>query len=91
MRKTYSPAFKTKVALEALREVKTMAELSSDYEIHRAQVTRWKKEAEEGLVNIFSKNFEKIEKNEKNLIEQLYAEIGQLKFENRLLQKKKDL
>nr|CBX26711.1 hypothetical protein N47_A07400 [uncultured Desulfobacterium sp.] len=45
MRKQYPGNFKAKVALEAIRSEDTIAELSSKYEIHRALVMRWKKEA----------------------------------------------
>jgi len=40
-RKKYPPVFKTKVALEALREEKTSAELSSEYKVHPGQIIRW--------------------------------------------------
>jgi len=44
MRKTYSANLKAKVALAAIKEDKTMAELSSEFEVHRAQIQKWKKE-----------------------------------------------
>nr|CBX30467.1 hypothetical protein N47_K27070 [uncultured Desulfobacterium sp.] len=53
MRKQYPGNFKAKVALEAIRSEDTIAELSSKYEIHRALVMRWKKEALPALPDIF--------------------------------------
>lgn len=43
MRKSYSANFKAKVTLAAIKEDKTMAELSSDFKVHRAQIQQWKK------------------------------------------------
>ena len=54
MRKNYSGKFKAKVAIEVIKEQDTIAELASKYEVHRSILTRWKKEALEGLPNIFS-------------------------------------
>ena len=45
MRKSFSAEFMTKVALAALKEEKTIAELSSQYEVHRTQITKWHKRA----------------------------------------------
>lgn len=52
-RTSYSPSFKTKVALEALRGEHTVAELAATYEIHPTMVARWKRQAAEGLVEVF--------------------------------------
>ena len=45
MRKDFNAEFKAKVALEAIKEEKTIAELSSKYEVHRTQITDWRKRA----------------------------------------------
>jgi len=50
MRKNFSPDFMAKVALAALKEELTIAEMSSKYEVHRTQITNWRKRALEGLV-----------------------------------------
>jgi transposase-like protein len=59
MRKSYSGKFKAKIAVEVIREQDTLAEISSKFEVHRALLTRWKKEALEGLPEIFSKKSNK--------------------------------
>ena len=66
MRKTYSANFKTKVALAAIKEDKSMAELSSEFEIHRAQIQKWKKDALEESPNFFSTRRKKKEKKTPN-------------------------
>ena len=50
MRKNFSPDFMAKVALAVLKEEVTIAEMSSKYEVHRTQITNWRKRALEGLV-----------------------------------------
>ena len=42
-RKTYTDKFKAKVALEAVKGVKTLAELSSEYQVHSTQISEWKR------------------------------------------------
>jgi putative transposase len=54
MRKGFNAEFKAKVALEAIKEEKTIAELSSKYEVHRTQITDWRKRALGGVKEILS-------------------------------------
>ncbi len=90
MRKNYSGKFKAKVAVEVIREQDTIAELASKYEVHRSLLTRWKKEALEGLPALFStaRKDKKNSNDTQNLIEDLYKQIGQLTVENDWLKKK---
>ena len=88
MRKSYSGHFKAKVAVEVIRERDTLAEISSKFEVHRALLTRWKKEALEGLPELFSKRKGNKNDNDKHLTDDLYKQIGQLKVENDWLKKK---
>ena len=53
MRKSFDTEFMSKVALEAIREEKTLAELSSQYEVHKTQIAKWRKRAIEGLGGYF--------------------------------------
>ena len=75
--------------VDVIREQETVAELSSKYEIHRSLLTKWKREAIEGLPGILSTTKKK-ENDDQKLIEVLYRKIGQLEVENDWLKKKVD-
>jgi putative transposase len=91
MKKAHDAALKAKVALEALKGERTMAQLSSQYGVHPNQIGRWKKELLERLPEIFSGKWRKEHKTEAEMIEELYKQIGQLKVENDWLKKKSQL
>tara|TARA_B110000008_G_C16739273_1_gene471941 strand:- start:437 stop:715 length:279 start_codon:yes stop_codon:yes gene_type:complete len=82
-RRKFSASFKTKVALEAIKEQMTMQELWSKYEVHSSQITTWKKEF---LANA-SAAFETKQKGgqDEKEKEKLYSKIGQLQVENDFL------
>lgn len=82
-----TPAFKKKVALEALREDKTLGQLASQHGVHPLQVGKWKKELIEGAESLFEgkrsrKQDESIDR------ENLEKKVGQLTMENDFLKKK---
>jgi len=87
-RKKHGAEFKAKVALEAIKGVKTINEIASRYEVHPTQVTQWKKQAVESLSRVFSGRGEKTEKAEEELKARLYQQIGQLQVELDWLKKK---
>jgi putative transposase len=91
MKKAHDAALKAKVALEALKGERTMAQLSSQYGVHPNQIGRWKKELLERLPEIFSSKWRKEHKTDEELVEELYKQIGQLKVENDWLKKKSQL
>jgi len=89
-RKKYDPSFKAKVALEAIKGEQTLAELSSQYEVHPNQIAKWKRHLLDELPEIF-KNKDSKNKRAKELQDALYQEIGQLKVELDWLKKKSGL
>ncbi len=88
MRKQHTPEFKDKVALEALKEERTVNEIATHYEVHPAQTSQWKKQALEQLAQGFTRKNSKLKKDDESLKEKLYSQIGQLKVENDWLKKK---
>ena len=84
-RRKHSPAFKAKVALEALTGQETVAQLAARYEVHPGQIQAWKKALTEGASGVFGNGKEQKSKNEAALIARLYQEIGQLKVERDFL------
>jgi putative transposase len=87
-RKRYSADLKTKVALEAMRGQKTANEIAADYGVHPSQIAQWKKQALDGLPELFSLRASTQQKSEEALIATLYQQIGQLKVQVDWLEKK---
>lgn len=88
IRKRYDSIFKAKVALDALKEEKTLAELSSEYGVHANQIMHWRKRVLEELPGLFNSRKEKEDRSSQELLSQLYQQIGQLKVELDWLKKK---
>jgi len=91
IRKSYSSAFKAKVALEAVKKEKTISQLSSEYGVHANQINQWRKRLLEEVPDIFSKKRQKKEQDTEDLQDELYRQIGQLKVELDWLKKKSKL
>jgi transposase-like protein len=87
-RKRHSAAFKAKVALEAIKELKTLNELASEYGVHQGQISQWKKQLLEELPAIFSKGSRKNEANSNKKLDELYRQIGEVTVERDWLKKK---
>ena len=88
-RKQHSASFKAKVALEALKEKRTVNELASAYSLAPSVIFAWKKAAVDGLGQTFTKGSTKARGDESEaLVAQLYQQIGQQKVELDWLKKK---
>jgi len=84
-RKNHSPDFKAKVALEAIREEMTMAELSKKYGVHPTQIGTWKRAAIANMATAFSKRGSDLERADEARIDKLHSKIGQLVVERDFL------
>jgi putative transposase len=87
-RRSFSGAFKAKVALAACRGDKTTAQLAAEYEVHVGQITAWKKQLLEGAAGLFEDGRSKRAAEEAVSDEELYEQIGRLKMEVEWLKKK---
>ena len=84
-RKNHSPEFKAKVALEAIREEMTMAELAKKYSVHPAQIGTWKRAAIGNMATAFSKRGDDPGRADEAQIDKLHSKIGQLVVERDFL------
>lgn len=89
-RRSFTPAFKAKVALEALREVKTIAEIAQKHNLHPTQINLWKKQLLEGAEDVFLDGRSKTPAAPSDEPEtaELYEQIGRLKVQLEWLKKK---
>lgn len=87
-RKHFSGPFKAKVALEAIRAVKTVHEIAQEYGVHPTQVGLWKKELQEQASGVFDAQRGPKPADPSASPERLYSEIGRLKMELDWLKKK---
>ena len=83
-RRTHSPAFKARVALAALREDRTLAELCKEYELHPTQIVEWKRQLSDGAADVFCAGQTATAPVD---LSPLHAKIGQLALENDFLER----
>jgi len=89
-RKRYSAEFKAKVALAAVRNEETIAELAGRFGVHPTMINNWKRTLLDGAADIFDKG-QKSRKQVESTVDELYRQIGQLKVERDFLSKKLSL
>jgi len=87
-RKHYDGAFRSRVAIEAIKGQKTVNEIAGTYDVHPTQVVKWKKEALAGLPGVLSDRRSPKDLAAANETEKLYQQIGQLTMEVAYLKKK---
>lgn len=89
-RRSFSSAFKAKVALEAIREQRTIAELAQRHKLHATQINLWKKQLLEGAEDVFegSRDTAKKVTTDEPQAKELYEQIGRLNVQLEWLKKK---
>ena len=83
-RRKFSGAFKAKVAIEAIKERESLAELSKRFEVHPNMISKWKQEFLDRSSEVFDK---KSDADSEVDLDKLYAKIGQLEMANDFLKK----
>jgi putative transposase len=88
-RRSFSPSFKAKVALEAVREAKTISEIAQKHKLHPTQINLWKKQLLDGAEEVFQDGRSKSASNHSDEPEaaELYEQIGRLKVQLEWLKK----
>ena len=93
MRKQYSATFKAQIVLEALKEIKTVAQIASEHQLHPNLVTKWKQEAVAELPVVFERRNTqaKDQQEQEQKVAQLYEQVGRLTTQLAWLKKKSGL
>lgn len=91
IRKVYSPELKKKVVIEAIKEIKTFSEITSEYKVKASQISKWKKHVLEHIPELFKSSQDSRLKEKDELIERLYGQIGKLNVEVEWLKKKLEI
>ena len=88
-RRKFKADFKAKVAIAAIKEQQTIEEICKKFEIHPTQANLWKREFLANAAQLFDKENKHLELDaQEKKLQELYAQIGQLKVENDFLKKK---
>lgn len=89
-RRQHSAEFKSRVALEAIRGIDTIAVIAAKHAVHPVQVSQWKKEAEGRMGEIFARKADPEISELKDRESKLFEKIGKLEYELDWLKKKSD-
>lgn len=88
MRKKFDPALKARMALEAIKGEKTLAQLSAEYGVHATQIVQWKQELIRRSAELFAKPDNTVVKQHQEFADKLHKTIGEITMENNWLKKK---
>jgi transposase len=86
-RRNHTPAFKAKVALAALKNDRTIAQLAEQFDVHPNQITSWKEQLLEGAADVFERGSHAKSSTPEVDIKSLHAKIGELVLENDFLER----
>jgi putative transposase len=86
-RKRHSASFKAKVALEAAKQTRTIAELAKAYQVHPVQISQWKKQLLDGAESLFHDGRRRDRDESQAVQAELYERIGRLNMEVEWLKK----
>ena len=89
-RRSFHPYFKSKVALEAIKGIKTIAEIAKKHKLHPTQINLWKKQLLDGAEDVFLDGKPKVssqKKSDEPNTSELYEQIGRLKIQLEWLKK----
>ena len=84
-RRRFTAAFKARVALDALRGDKTIQEIATKHKVHPNQVSAWKRQAVDGLGEVFSNGADRAGRDHETEVRDLHAKIGELMVERDFL------
>ncbi len=86
--KRHPAAFKARVALEAAKQTKTLAELSRTFQVHSVQISQWKKQLLDGIESLFRDGRHRDRDDSQSIQAELYEQIVRLNMEVEWLKKK---
>ena len=84
-RRRFTAEFKARVAMEALRGDRTIQAIAAKHEVHPNQVSGWKRQAQEGLRELFARDRGRRQADQEAIIHDLHAKIGELTVERDFL------
>ncbi len=84
-RRRFTAEFKARVAMEALRGDRPVQEIAAKHEVHPNQVSGWKRQAQEGLREVFAGGVKRRQADQETIIHDLHAKIGELTVERDFL------
>lgn len=87
-RRKFTAEFKSKVCIEALKEHQTIEALAKKFDLHPTQINTWKKEFVVNSFVVFESDNKSVIQDNEQLVQTLYAQIGELKVANDFLKKK---